>query len=129
MALLADEANMTQDGKLNVLGVFDRIGAIVFPTVHPKMVFAFRVQAEFQDVGKTYAVRVRLLDEDGGALFEANGEIVAPEVEPGEFSSANQVFTLVGVQFAQPGIYKFVVALDDILLHETLFMVTQLQTS
>ena len=52
MALLADEANVSQEGKLNVLGVFDRIAAAGFPTVHPKMVFVFRVQAEYADAGR-----------------------------------------------------------------------------
>ncbi|MET0397489.1 MAG: hypothetical protein ABW277_11735 [Longimicrobiaceae bacterium] len=125
VAFLADEANISQDGKLNVLGIFDRIAAGTFPTVHPKMVFAFRVHAEFADAGQTFAVRVRLMDEDGGVIFEANGEIVAPGVGPGEFSTANQIFTLVGVQFGQPGIYKFVVTADELELHETPFIVAK----
>lgn len=127
VAFLADEANISQDGKLNVLGIFDRIGASSFPTVHPKMVFAFRVRAGFEDVGQEYAVHVRLVDEDGGSLFEANGEIVAPVVEPGEFSVANQIFTLVGVQFGQPGTYKFLVGLGDDILHETPFVVSHVR--
>jgi hypothetical protein len=121
MAFLADEANVSQEGKLNVLGIFDRIAAPMFPTVHPRMVFAFRVQAEFADSGREFAVRVRLMDEDGGVLFEANGEMVAPRVQPGEFSTANQVFTLVGVQFTQAGNYKFVVNVGDLAPHETPF--------
>lgn len=125
VAFLADEANVSQEGKLNVLGIFDRIAAPAFPTVHPRMVFAFRVQAEYADSGQPFAVRVRLVDEDGGALFEANGEIVAPPVPPGEFSTANQVFTLVGVQFPQPGLYKFVIELGGLPPHETPFTVVQ----
>jgi hypothetical protein len=125
VAFLADEANISQDGKLNVLGIFDRIAASTFPTVHPKMVFVFRIHADFPDVGSTSSVQVRLVDEDGGVIFEANGEIVAPTVSPGEFSTANQVFSLVGVQFSQPGIYKFLVLVDDLELHETPFMVVQ----
>lgn len=125
MAFLADEANVSQEGKLNVLGIFDRIASPAFPTVHPRMVFAFRVQAEFADSGQSFPVRVRLIDEDGGTLFEANGEMTAPPVAPGEFSTANQVFALVGVQFPQPGTYKFVVNLADMAPHETLFNVAK----
>jgi len=125
VAFLADEANISQDGKLNVMGIFDRIAASAFPTVHPKMVFVFRIHAEFTDVGRTSPVQVRLVDEDGGVIFEANGEIVSPTVSPGEFSTANQVFTLVGVQFSQPGVYKFLVSVDEMELHETPFMVVQ----
>jgi hypothetical protein len=127
MAFLADEANVSQEGKLNVLGIFDRIASTVFPTVHPRMVFAFRVQAEFADSGKSFTVRVRLMDEDGGVLFEASGEMVAPPVQPGEFSTANQVFTLVGVQFSQAGNYKFVVTMADLPPHETPFAVVEAQ--
>jgi hypothetical protein len=125
MALLADEANVSQEGKLNVMGVFDRIAATAFPTVHPKMVFVFRVQAEYSDQGRAFPVRVRLIDDDGASLFEANGEIAAPPVAPGEFLTANQVFTLVGVQFPRPGSYKFLVNLGDLPPHETPLSVVQ----
>jgi hypothetical protein len=119
MAFLADEANVSQEGKLNVLGIFDRIAAPSFPTMHPRMVFAFRVQAEYADAGRGFDVRVRLIDEDGGVIFEANGEIVPPALQPGSFSTANQVFTLVGVQFPQPGMYKFIVNVGELPPHET----------
>jgi hypothetical protein len=125
MAFLADEANVSQEGKLNVLGIFDRISASAFPTMHPRMVFAFRVQSGYADSGQPFPVRVRLMDEDGGVLFEANGEMVAPAVEPGEHTTANQVFTLVGVQFQKPGSYKFVINIGDQPPSETLFTVTQ----
>lgn len=125
MAFLADDANISQEGKLNVLGIFDRIGAPEFPTVHPRMVFAFRVHAEYADSEQAFPVRVHLEDEDGGVMFEANGEIVAPEVAPGEFSTANQVFNLVGVQFGHPGNYKFVLHIGDLAAHETPFVVAQ----
>jgi hypothetical protein len=123
MAFLADEANVSQEGKLNVLGIFDRIAGTAFPVVHPRMVFAFRVQAEYGDGGRTFAVRVRLMDEDGGVMFEASGEIVAPDVAPGEFATANQVFTLVGVGFPRPGAYKFVVNVGELDPYETPFAV------
>jgi hypothetical protein len=124
-ALLADEANVSQEGKLNVMGVFDRIAAGAFPTVHPKMVFVFRVQADYGDAGQQFAVRVRLMDEDGATLFEASGDIVAPQVGPGEFVTANQLFTLVGIRFEQPGSYKFVVQLGELPAHETPLMLVQ----
>ena len=118
-AFLADEANVSQDGKLNVLGVFDRIAAAGFPTVHAKMVFVFRVQAEYEDNERVFPVRVRLVDEDGGVLFEAAGDLTPPPVAPGEFVSANQIFSMVGVQFPRPGIYKFTVNVGDLPPHET----------
>ncbi len=125
MALIADEANISREGKLNVLGVFDRIASPSFPMVHPKMVFVFRIEAGFTDGGATSAVRVRLVDADNGVLFEAGGEIVAPQVEPGEFATAHQLFTLLGTQFAQPGMYRFVIEMGDQPVHETPMSVIQ----
>jgi hypothetical protein len=119
MALLADEANISQEGKLNVLGVFDRVAAASYPTVHPKMVFVFRVQSEYADAGRSFTVRLRLMDEDGKVLFEAGGELVPPAVPPGEFASANQIFTLVGITLPRPGSYTFVLNVGDLPPHET----------
>lgn len=127
MAFLADEANVSQEGKLNVMGVFDRIAAPAYPIVHPRLVFAFRVQAEYEDSGRPFPIRVRLEDEDGGTLFEATGEIVAPMVPPGEFLGANQLFSLVGVQFPHPGTYRFVVNVGDLPPHETPFHLVQIE--
>ncbi len=69
-----------------------------------------------------------MVDEDGGVLFEADGGLIAPEVAPGDFSVANQIFTLVGVQFPRPGVYKFLVDLGQLPTHETPFVVAQLPT-
>jgi hypothetical protein len=124
MAVLADEANVSQEGKLNLMGIFDRIAAADFPVVHPKMVFAFRVEAEFADSGRMFPVRVSMEDEDGTALFEAGGDMMAPHVPPGEYSTANQLFALVGVQFPRAGMYRFVVRVGDEPPHETPLLVS-----
>ena len=112
MAFLADEANISQEGKLNVLGIFDRIAAAEFPVVHPRMVFAFRVQAEFADGGRSFPVQVIMVDDQDSLLFEATGDISPPIVPPGEFSTANQVFTMVGMAFPRPGVYRVEVLLE-----------------
>ena len=122
MAFLADEANISQEGKLNVLGVFDRISANQFPVLHPRMVFAFRVHMDGGDSGRTFPVRVRLENEGGEALFEASGDIVAPMIGPGDFATANQLFGLVGLQFAREGVHRFVVEVAG-TEHETPFLV------
>lgn len=119
MAVLADEANVSTEGKLNVMGVFDRIAASDFPVIHPRMVFAFRVEADSADSGRVIPMRVTMEDEDGTVHFEAVGEMGSPPVPPGEFSTANQVFGLVRVMFPRPGLYRFVIRLADEVYHET----------
>lgn len=127
MAILADEANVSQEGKLNVLGIFDRIAAAEFPVVHPRMVFAFRAEAEAGDAGRVFPVRVTLRSPTDELLFDAKGELGAPRVGPGEFTTTNQVFTLVGLQFPGPGRYRFVVEIGGMEPHETQFLVQSAQ--
>ena len=124
MAFLADEANVSQEGKLNVLGVFDRIVANAFPVVHPRLVFAFRVHMEYADSGRTFPVHVRVVDEDGQPLFDATGELSAPTVAPGDFFTANRVFALVGLQFPTPGTYRFEISVPGQPPHETPFVLS-----
>ena len=93
--------------------------------VHPKMVYVFRLEARYGDGGSPIPVRVRLMNEDGAAIFEAGGEIVAPDVPPGDFATTHQLFALHGVRFPQPGIYKFVVYVGDLTPHETPIAVVQ----
>jgi hypothetical protein len=105
--------------KSTVLGVFDRIAAPTYPMVHPRMVFVFRLEARYGDGGRPVPVRVRLMNDDGGTIFEAGGEVVAPEVEPGDFATTHQLFALHGIRFPHPGMYKFVVSVGDLPPHET----------
>ena len=45
LAVLADYANVTTDGKLNIMGIFNRIFASALPVVHPQMRLVMRFQA------------------------------------------------------------------------------------
>ena len=124
LAFVADEANLSQEGKLNVLGMFDRVAAMTFPVVHPKMVFAFRVEAEPGDADRPFPVAVRLVDSAGEPLFEAAGEMTVPRLPVGELFSANQVFSLVGVEFPRAGTYRFVVMIAGEKASETILVVS-----
>ena len=45
LAVLADYANISQEGKLNILGIFDRIAVAEVPTSLPQMHFIMRLEA------------------------------------------------------------------------------------
>lgn len=126
MALIADDANLSQEGKLNVLGAFDRIAAATYPTMHPKMVFVMRVEAGHGDGGRRVPIRVQLVDDTGGVLFEAGGELQAPDVRPGDVATSYQIFPLVGVVFERPGLYHFVATLGENPPHRTPLVLVKL---
>ena len=52
LALLADAATVDGSGKLNILGVFDRLTAAHFPAQHGRISLVLRFQATVQDAGR-----------------------------------------------------------------------------
>ena len=112
LAVLADYANETGDGKLNILGIFDRINLLQIPAVHPQMHLVLRIEAHPSELNRTYAVEIRLQDPAGAIIFEVKGEIV-PRGEPGQIVSTNQILTLNNLQLEKIGEYTFVVMVNN----------------
>jgi len=112
LAVVADAANVSQEGKLNILGVFDTIWARDFPFRHASMVFVLRVRADFTDQGLHQLV-VRLMDADGGQLFKAGGPLKVPGGEPGRPIKPHVIMGLSGITFQKPGDYSFEILVDE----------------
>jgi len=111
MAVVADYGNLS-DGKLNVMGVFDRIWTTAFPTVHPSLVLAFRLRLEFEDRDKGHRVEIELVDEDGGKHGGGVGEIEPVGIQAGERQVVSQILPFTGVVFPRAGEYAFVLRWD-----------------
>ncbi len=112
LAVLADYANVTGDGKLNILGIFDRINLMQIPAAHPQMHLVLRIEAHPAEVGRAHAIEIRLQDPEGTVIFEVKGEIV-PHGEAGRVVSTNQILTLNNLQLEKIGDYRFVVLIND----------------
>lgn len=108
LALLADCANVSRDGKLNIMGIFEQIFAAQFPAVHPSMQLVTRVEATPFETG-THAVRVAFSDADARELFAVPGTLAVPESRAGENVSVNQIFVFNGLILPAPGRYEFIV--------------------
>lgn len=117
LAVLADYANVTGDGKLNILGIFDRMNVNALPAVHPQMNLVLRLEAHSAERDRSHPVEIRLHDPDGQTVFEIKGEIV-PQGEPGHAISTNQILTLNNLQLARPGDYTFTVFVNNDLKAE-----------
>jgi hypothetical protein len=112
LAVLADYANVTGDGKLNILGIFDRINLLQIPAAHPQMHLVLRLDAHAAELDRSHAVEIRLHDPDGNTIFEVQGEIV-PHGEAGQPVSTNQILTLNNLQLEKVGNYRFVVLINN----------------
>lgn len=114
LAVLADAANQSSDGKLNVLGEFNVIWASSLPVVWPRMFLVLKLEAEPGEPPKR-RLRMRILDEDarpatGGidTEVEFGGRFRAGMPLSGAF-----IFEFRNAAFPKHGTYEFEVAIDD----------------
>ena len=113
LALLADAATIDASGKLNILGVFDRIGVRQLPTQHGRIALVLRFVAGVQEAG-SHSLRIRLSDPAGAEVVGLDGEL---QIGPGARSVEEgvrvpHVLNLDGLIFQQAGRYFFEVQVD-----------------
>ncbi len=65
LALIADAANISEEGKLNVLGVFNRITARELPATHPQLTLVLKFVADAVEAGQTKRLQIFLRTRTG----------------------------------------------------------------
>jgi hypothetical protein len=116
LALLADGANVSREGKLNILGVFDTLFARSFPTTHPQMQLVVRFEAEPAEAGGMRNVEVQFVGEDDRVLFRLPGAMTVQHRAPGETVRMEHILTLNNLELEGPGRYRFHIVVDGEML-------------
>lgn len=113
LAVLADAATVDGSGKLNILGIFDRLGTSSFPTRHPRMSLVLRFSAGVHEVGK-HEVEIVLKGPDGKELVRIDGEMNLTAGPRGVSGGVlvPHVLNLDGLVFPTAGRYSFDVRVD-----------------
>src|SRR5207249_1631855 len=108
-----DFASVTQEGKLNIMGIFGEINRPSLPFSMPLMYLVIVFDASPAELGSEKNVRVATLDGEGkeGLRIE-NNMAVPPAGRPGRRVSFNAIIALQGVTFQQPGDYEFSVLIN-----------------
>ena len=106
--LAADYANISREGKLNVMGIFNDIYSPSFPARHSSMHLVITLGAELGEPGQTRDFCVKLLDEDANQIFDLSGQIQIPKIERGRMPEMNLILELKDIVFPKPGTYQFV---------------------
>ena len=105
-AVLADAANVSREGKLNILGNFANINASEFPTRHPQMQLVLRMEASPAEVGMEKNIEVTMLDADGQRIAGFTADFTVPEPKTaGEEVQMQTILHLRDTVFPQPGRY------------------------
>jgi hypothetical protein len=111
-AVFADGANLSQEGKLNVLGVFDALHVGGFPSVHPRTHFVVRLKGSMEDTG-SHTLTFSWVNPSGEALWSSDGELnVAPGPNP-SFEMDLPIIAVIDLPLNMAGLYTMQVSLDS----------------
>ncbi len=110
-ALFADAANLSQEGKLNILGVFDAVHVGQFPALHPRATFVVRLTGTPADVGDHEMV-FRWINPRGNELWSTSAQLAIQAAPQQQGSLDMPVIIQIDLPLDQIGDYDMVVELD-----------------
>jgi Family of unknown function (DUF6941) len=112
LALVADAANVSREGKLNILGAFDTIYVRELPTTHPFMQLVIRLEADAEEVGRTCQVDVELVAPGGKVPIHVPARVTVQARESGGAAGIDHVIALANVGLETTGRHFFRVTVD-----------------
>jgi len=108
LAVLADFASITREGKLNILGIFDQINPPVLPFRSPQMFLVSSISAEPTEIGREFQFEILLWDSDGNEVLAIEQPIqFAQPDRPGGQATTNVIIGLSNVPFERAADYVF----------------------
>ena len=127
-ALFADAANVSQEGKLNILGIFDALHVGQLPSLHPRATFVVRLKAVAEDRGP-HGVGLEWASPGGEVLWSSRGELVVGEAPDGAEGIDVPLLAVIDLPLDAPGIYTMLVSIDDVEASRTALHVTRVLES
>ena len=113
LAVLADFASITREGKLNILGVFDELNTARLPAQVPIFYVVVAYEAGPAEFDSEKVTQIVLTDDDGNVMVRLEQKIkVSPAKRPGTRSTMNQITGIVGLPFPKAGGYQFAILID-----------------
>ncbi len=110
-ALFADAANLSQEGKLNVLGVFDALQVASLPAVHPRAHLVVHLKGTNTDTG-THTVGFRWLSPSGNELWSSTGDLNVGAPPPGVAEVDLPLIAQFDLPMDTLGAYTMAIAID-----------------
>jgi len=124
---LCDHAFLSQDGKLNVIGIFRSLQSAVMPFFYPKLVCVTNFSVA---VGEHRVVVQILKKNTKEVVSRLEGKIIAEHKKKSNVLHEDASFVEVGMineflhtRFEEVGIYEIEIWMDDSLLGNSFFSV------
>jgi hypothetical protein len=111
-ALFADAANLSQEGKLNILGVFDAVQVGALPTVHRRASLVVHLKGDDHDVG-VHTLTLRWLSPSGDELWNTQGKVEVQAPPAGGVGLDLPLIAAVDLPLDVAGSYHMHIAVDD----------------
>lgn len=124
-AVFADAANLSQEGKLNILGVFDALQVATLPAVHPRANLVVHLKGTALDVG-AHTVSFRWLNPKGDELWVSSGDLNVGAPPAGVSEMDLPLIAQIDLPMDAAGGYTMSVAVDD---HHTADVTVQVRTA
>lgn len=126
LAVLADYANVSVEGKLNIMGIFNQIYTPAVPVQHPQMHLVLQFEIDMAERGMSKVIEIKLLDEDGLQLASVSQTTQIPEEIPIS-AQLPLIAALNGLQFPHFGSYAFHILINEDTKATVQFRVLPLQ--
>lgn len=110
-ALFADAANLSQEGKLNILGVFDALQVTTLPAIHPRAHLVVHLKGSGGDVG-AHTVSFRWLSPSGQELWNSSGDLNVGAPPPGVAEMDLPLIAQLDLPIDTAGSYNMAIAID-----------------
>lgn len=119
LSLLADAANITNNGKLNLLGVFQSVCAKEVPVPLPLFYIVINLRADSHDKGTHHTYALQLKDADLRSVYETDDQpfsIPADTLMP--FAEVGMIIAVHALIFPVFGHYQFHILIDGVQRRE-----------
>jgi len=110
-ALFADAANLSQEGKLNIMGVFDALQVGSLPAVHPRAHLVVRLKGDVSDVGR-HTVTLRWVNPQGNELWTSTGDLNVGQPPTGVVEMDLPLIAQIDLPIDAGGVFRMTVSLD-----------------
>jgi hypothetical protein len=114
IGVLADYASVSENNKLNIMGIFTNIMAVAEPVVQPQMMLVAQFEFNSSECGEKN-IKIVLVEEDGQDIFSISGKVQIDRAANGGPSMLNQILRLNTIVFPKWGQYEFRIVLDGIM--------------
>lgn len=111
LAAVADNATISADGKLNIMGIFTAIYALTLPATYLQFRLVLQLQPDSEDTGVLRRLAIQLTDPDGEVLLDTATEVTLPADMPA-FVSIPQILDFSLITFQKAGAHRFSIRIN-----------------